>query len=1016
MKALRRKTRSATASSVALRTTGFVILGMLLAAVPARATSGTWNGTTDANWSTATNWSPSTAPGSTSVTTNTDTATFNNAGNGRTTIAIDANRNLKTFNFDTSTASYTFGGGGLRLTASGVIALLSTATGTNLTETFNAPITFSGNATFTNARADVGSSLVFTGNITNTATSTLSLTGAGTGTGNLISGNITDGTGGTVQSVTLSSTGGTWTLSGTNTYSGLTNITGAGSTTVMAGSNSSLTGATTLNNATATLQLNSADNGGLAGGTLTLTAGTLQALNATRTLTNAVTLAGGGVTFSGDQSLTFTGKLTSSSFRSFNNYLAARKLLTLSDVDITSDAGAGRVLTILGTGDTTITGVIANGAGATTSGLTHDSTGTLTLKGDSTYTGTLSFNGGTTVLDGLGSTATLNSMITAKFGGGSFIFNGDNSGTGQTLGNVTVNPNAGSRLKVVAGSAGTTLALGVIAQNSEGGILNIILDNTQGSAVVTTTTTLTNELFLRAFVTLTIDGITEFATKTGANITQYTGQTAFVSTGSINTTNYNLTGSSVVTAGTTLAMSTLRIATNGEGQSLDISGKTVTLANAGLLFVGSQNYEIKDTSVGSVGSFNGGGSNSQLLVHHFGSGILTISANIVNASGSSSVLAIDGPGTTVLSGVNIYTGNTYFGGGALVSIGASSALGSSMTARTISLNNATLRATESFTLDNGSNARLIALATNGGTLDVSTGKTLTAPGVISGTGSLTKTGAGTLALTGVNTYTGSTTLNAGTLLVSGTGSLNTTSAITASGFSAKFRYDGTTALTRAITVTNNATFAYNSAANFTGTFTQTNGKLGGTNWNGNLSGLTIGANQTITPGNSVGSATTTTQTWASGGSYDFEINKADGTAGQTAGGWDVLNVTNALTITATSGAKFNLNVISLGLDNLAGNATGFVSTQNYAWLIADTGSAITSFAGSLFTIDTTAFTNSNTGTWALALGNSNGLGGTDQQLFLTYTYAAVPEPSTYAALLGAFSLLLAARRRSPRVA
>lgn len=1007
MKALRRLTRYATPPSVGLRTAGLAFIGTLLAACPARAASGTWNGTTDGNWSDASNWSASPAPGSTATTTNTDTATFNNAGNGHTTLAIDANRNLQTFNFDAATGSYTFNGGGLRLRTSGTIALLATATGTNLTQTFNAPITLYGNASFTNARADTGSALVFAGNITNAATSTLTLSGAGTGTGNLISGNITDGTG--VQSVTNSSTAGKWTLSGANTYSGFTSITGAGSTTVMAGGNSS-SGATTLNNATATLQLNSASNGGLASGLLTLTAGTVQALNATRTLSNAVALAG-NVTVSGAQSINFNGKISGgNSSRTLTNNIDSGKTLTLSAVDVSSDT-ANRALTIAGTGHTTITGVIANGNGTTANGITVTNTGITTLTGASSYTGATTLNGGTTILDATGTAASLNAASTLAFGGGGFVFKGDNSGTAQTLGAVTLNAGSGSSLGVIAGTSGTTLHLGAL---TNAGLLNITLDSTSGTAAVTTTTTLTNSLFNRGNVTLTIGSVTEFATKDGSNfITQYTGQTAFVGTGAASGTNYILTGSGSITAASSLQMATLKITTTGAGQSLDLNGKAFQLANSGLLFSGTHNYEIKDSA--GTGQFNGGGGgNVALNIHHFGSGTLTISANIVSPSGSAT-FSINGPGTTVLTGTNVYSGNTYFGGGATVSINASSALGASSSARTISLSNATLRATETFSLVDGANARLIALAANGGTLDVTAGKNLTAPGVISGVGSLTKTGAGTLALGGVNTYSGATKVNAGTVFVGDAGSINNTSEISITAATAKLRYDGSAALTRSVTVTNDGTFAYNSAAAFTGTFTQTHGKLGGTNWNGNLGGLVIGANQTITPGNSVGAASTTSQTWAGGGSYDFEINQADGTAG-AAGGWDVLNASGALTITATSGAKFNLNIISLGLDNLAGNATGFTSTHNYAWLIADTGAAITSFTGGVFNINTAGFTNATSGTWALALGNTGDIGGTDHQLYLTYTYTPVPEPAAAAALLGVAGLLLAARRRSRRTA
>ncbi|MFB9948222.1 autotransporter domain-containing protein [Rhizobium puerariae] len=64
--------------------------------------------------------------------------------------------------------------------------------------------------------------------------------------------------------------------------------------------------------------------------------------------------------------------------------------------------------------------------------------------------------------------------------------------------------------------------------------------------------------------------------------------------------------------------------------------------------------------------------------------------------------------------------------------------------------------------------RNVVLEAAGGTLDIAdAANSVTAPGVISGTGALTKSGAGALNLTGSNTYTGATTVAAGALFVNG---------------------------------------------------------------------------------------------------------------------------------------------------------------------------------------------------------------------------------------------------------
>ena len=62
----------------------------------ASAASATWNGTTDAMWSTLTNWSANPVPGTG------DTATFNGAGNGNTTIDLGGGVTIGTVLFDTS--------------------------------------------------------------------------------------------------------------------------------------------------------------------------------------------------------------------------------------------------------------------------------------------------------------------------------------------------------------------------------------------------------------------------------------------------------------------------------------------------------------------------------------------------------------------------------------------------------------------------------------------------------------------------------------------------------------------------------------------------------------------------------------------------------------------------------------------------------------------------------------------------------------------------------------------------
>jgi autotransporter-associated beta strand protein len=253
-----------------------------------------------------------------------------------------------------------------------------------------------------------------------------------------------------------------------------------------------------------------------------------------------------------------------------------------------------------------------------------------------------------------------------------------------------------------------------------------------------------------------------------------------------------------------------------------------------------------------------------------------------------------------------------------------------------------------------------------------------------GTTNLIQSGTVTNTLTGTNTYSGNTLVTQGTLAIGGSGSINN-SAVTIDG----------------------GTFLYNSSVAYTNTLTFTGGTIGGTNFTGSLGGLEIGANQTISPGNSTGMMETTSQTWAGGGTYRWEINNATGIAGSSAAGWDLLAGSGSLDITATGESPFTIAITSLGLNQEDGDAVNFAGLTSYSWLIADFASVV-DFATEAFAIDTRDFSNVFTGTFGIARGDSI-LNGDDSQIYLTYS--AIPEPR--AALLGGLGLLALLRRRRP---
>ena len=256
-----------------------------------------------------------------------------------------------------------------------------------------------GGATLTQSGAS--GLLKFSSNLTATGAGNklLTLSGSTAGTGEF-SGNIGDVGG--VVSLTKGGSG-TWTLSGTNSYSGLTNINGASGTLITSGTNSSA-GATTIQSGA--LLFNNISNGGIASGLLTISSGaTIQAGIAGIALSNAVTLAtsSGGTAFTGTQSLVFNGEVnfTGTSNKGFNNTTTNGSTLTLAGglslnntaaniYNNNSPNSGGAPGTVI------ISGIVRTGALATTAGSIANSAGALILTNNAnSYAGATSVSGGT---------------------------------------------------------------------------------------------------------------------------------------------------------------------------------------------------------------------------------------------------------------------------------------------------------------------------------------------------------------------------------------------------------------------------------------------------------------------------------------------------------------------------------------------------------------------------------------------------------------------------------------------
>jgi autotransporter-associated beta strand protein len=147
------------------------------------------------------------------------------------------------------------------------------------------------------------------------------------------------------------------------------------------------------------------------------------------------------------------------------------------------------------------------------------------------------------------------------------------------------------------------------------------------------------------------------------------------------------------------------------------------------------------------------------------------------------------------------------------------------------------------------------------------------------------------------------------------------------------------------------------------------------------SGLSIKNGGTFSPGNSPGLLTVGNATWAGGGTYLWEIDDLLGTAGVN---WDLLAVTNALTITATSGDKFNIV-----MDTMGALAANFDATEDYTLAIASFNS-ITGFDPAAFAVDSSAFANAPGSQWTVTQSGNYlllGYGGFTNEAQFVWGYA-----------------------------
>lgn len=634
--------------------------------------------------------------------------------------------------------------------------------------------------------------------------------------------------------------------------------------------------------------------------------------------------------------------------------------------------------------------------------------GTLTVATALTYTGSTALLGGTLKIDAQNG-GSLSSSSGPIFNGGELYLLGKTTGTTtQTLGNVTLGqsgiaiPTTGaSKITVDAnGGGGTTLSLGTLPNSTvAGSTLNIKVMT--GGQVSTTTTTTTNGLVGNGRILFTdATNTVNFASIPGSGtrfIQAATYTTGLPASGSTSTVNYSHTDNATVTASE--SVNTLKLTTTTSGQSLAISsGQTLTLTTGGLLFTGGNDYSISGGTLKSNTA-----TNSDLIIHQYGAGNLTIGSVIANGNGAST-LTKAGNGTLTLSGTNTYSGQTFVTGGILsissdsnisgangtftgitsatnsasvssnaASLPAGFGVGSTMLGRTVNGITGTSgtytitlsgNANTAFTANSGvaswahapalglysggilqatSNITLQEIGTGGSGSAATT--TVNRPVIIgSGGGGFEVTGSNTLTIPGTITATGMMTKSGSGTLVLGTANIITGGLTIQDG---TVRQTGNGSLSNASTgaATTNLIFGSGTAPKF-----QLN------NFNANVTSLVSSNTNAIVEN---GAAGTKTLTVYNGADNTYAGKLQNGSAGvlalvKTGGGTLALTNTNTYTGTTTvSGGSLQVGIAGTGT-----TGTGAVTVQSGGTILGTgtvRGSSFTAQSGStIFAGDTTS--------------------------------------------------------------
>ena len=786
---------------------------------------------------------------------------------------------------------------------------------------------------------------------------------------------------------------GTLTLSGTSTYSGGTRLTAG---TLIVGSDQALgTGTLSFATAGATLQTSrnipvpiAVDaNGTLAivGSGVDLTANFSGGATLTKTGTGTLTLSG--------PASTFTGNLVIAGGAGANSIVRAGNTAAFGTGTVTINGGnanSGSTFDLNGNSldNSIVLAYQSSGVNDTGALQNTDTTRRATLNGGVSIgggiyvggPGSITFNGvisgGSNSVysiykDGAGTWTYANEANTFdgfyyQIGGVTEVAKLANQGQTSSLGAPSTaaqnrvsfgfNGAGGGTIRYI-GSAASTSDREFVLSGGTAAASNVIEASGVGPAA---TLTLTGNLSANRAGTY---AATLGGTNAGVNVFSGTianGSASSVSLVKQGSTTWALAGANTYSGSTTIAAGTLQV---GNGGTTGELGGVGSVANEGVLAVNRSNA----FAFGRV--ITGGGAFHQL-----------------------------GSGTTTLSGANTYSGGTIVSGGRLV--------GTTASLQGTIINDAAVEFAQ----------------TVGGTY----------AGVMVGTGSLVKTGNGTLAITADNVLSGLTTISAGTLQVGmggGTGSLGTGDIDNAAALvvnrTGSLTIPGAISGTGGLTKQGAGNLVLSGSSSYTGATSVAAGRLSVNGWLGNsavavlaaaeiggsgsiVGPVSIGSGGTLSPGNSIASLATGTATFASGATFEYEVDSTDVNSLLEAA--DLLVVSGDLNLDPGNGTL-------LTFFDLASSPNPFVKDTTIFALINYSGA----WNGGLFTYNGSVLPDGGqfkvgSQQWEIdydrtsPAGLANFTGDYVGSNFVAIT--AVPEPSTLALIsIGLAGLLLARRRK-----